>query len=345
MTTIDFTNSPRIELPFIDEIAAKQFSKKGWSLSSVYYFSEIRDVYLALRKRPLRGFDEFTAFCESLPLPFVKTPWNKRRLLEHVNALVNFSLVNSEYQVIRDVFTSSEIGAPLSASELHIFEEIYFTYFRFKEIFSWFVEPNPASRLELVQQLTRNDIKARAEPLFSFSEYGRFTDTWFRRLENNTPLYYLKHKFKNSGGKVVTGNEDLMRFWDCFVVWGVRLGLLEKFSLTDLGLKTVSGRDIACCYLIKRTTAKMNLLEYLDCQFRENHIYLPELVFRIATDFRLSVIETQRLIIEEYKSHKESLSFERTSEIFVKRADIRDTDKILFPRYRDSYVSHLVIRR
>lgn len=345
MTTLDFTNSPHIELPFIDEVAARRFCSKGWSLSSVYYFSEIRDVYLALKKATWESADQFTSFCESVDLPFVKTAWNKRRIMEHVNALVNFSLVNSKYEIVKHVFIDSEIGAPLSQDDLDVFEEIYFSYFRFKEVFSWFIDPSPPSRLELVQVLTRQEIESQATPIFAFSQSGRFTDTWFRHLEQDTPLYYLRHKVQDSDGKVVTGNEDLMRFWDCFVVWGCRLGILEKFTLTDLGLRTASGKDIVCCYVISKNVEKVDLLEYLRKEFPKSHIYLPDLIFRLTTDFRMSLSAAHELLLEQYRLHTECLSFERTSEIFIKRGEIHPSDKILFPKYRDSYISHLVIRR
>lgn len=345
MKTIDLTHSPRIELPFIDEDAAKQVIKKGWSLSSVYYFSEIRDVYLTLKDRQWRGLGDFTDFCLSTGLPFVRTRWNKRRILEHVNAVINFGLVSSDYKISRDVFVDSRIGSSLSDDDLAIFKEIYFDYFRFKELFSWFIEPNPASRLKLVQGLTKEDIETRTKPLFAFSENAKFTNSWFCELTANTPVYYIRGRNQNPDGKDVPGNEDLMRFWDCFLAWGSRLGVLEKFTLADLGIKTCSGKDILCCYVINNNIADFDLLEYLDRQFSNSHIYLPDLVFRLATDFRMSLTVAHELLIEQYRSHRESLSFERTSEIFIKRGEIRESDKILFPKYRDSYISHLVIRR
>ncbi|OLE51735.1 MAG: hypothetical protein AUG51_21515 [Acidobacteria bacterium 13_1_20CM_3_53_8] len=347
--TLYFDYSPRIELPYINEDEAMSLGQgeKGWSFSYVYYFSEIRDVYLALRGKRYEGKKDFkkafTRYCLSIDLPFESTPWNERRILEHLNALKNFSLVDKEYRIIKQVFNNSKIGDPVSEDDLSIFREIYFSYFRFKEIFSWFINLNPPSRLSLVNQINKGYIKGSSRPLFAFSERGRLKDTFFSDLKDDVPLYYIKYKDEYLDEN---GNEDLMRFWDVFIKWGSALNLIEHFNLKrDLDIKTSSDKGIVCCYIISEEHRDFNILDYVSKNYENNYLYLPELVFRIATEFRWSIQRTQQVIMDQYSQRKELFSIERTSEIFIKTSEIKDEDKILFPKYNDAYISHMVVGR
>jgi hypothetical protein len=345
--TINFTYSPRIEIPYISEEEAKLLSpsNKGWSLSYAYYFREIRDVYLALKSTEFRDTEAFTNHCLSISLPYAKTKWNKRRILEHLNALKNFSLVDADNKIIQEVFSGSDIGSPLSQSDYKVFHDIYFSYFRFKEIFSWFIDINPDNRLSLVERLNKNVIENSSQVLYGFSNKGRLMDSFFNELKDNTTIYYIRYKVVDNKGNKITGNEDLMRFWDMFVKWGTELKIIEKFSMRDL-IRTSSGRNIVCCYVISNKIPRdLSLMEYLGKNYSGSYIHLPHLVFKIATDYRLSIERTHEFIIREYEEHKEYLGFERTSEIFIRKAEIKERDKILFPKYKGSYISHLVVRK
>lgn len=342
---IDLTSSPRIEIPYITKKEARALGEgeKGWSLSSTYYLTEIRDVYLALQKTDYKNLKSFTDFCHSTDLDFVRTPWNQRRVYEHLNALKNFSLVNERYEIIRSVFSNSCIGDRLSGEDLNVFREIYFTYFRFKELLSWFLDLNPKNRLTLVNETTRQTIEAASKALFVFSERGRLKDNFLERLEDNATRYFISYESQSSGNE--TSNEDLMRFWDVFVKWGRDLSVLEYFSLRDLEIKTSFDSDIACCYVINNNPLEIDLLDYIGQHYRDTYIHLPELVFRMAAETRMSVKTTQELIMDQYRIHKEHLSLERTSEIFIRRKEIREKDTILFPKYNDYYISHMVVRK
>jgi hypothetical protein len=335
--SIDITKSEYRELPFLDEAAYQNRFQKGWSLSSVYNFSEIRDVYLALKQWGNEKFElnAFFSYCLNINIPYVKTEWNKRRLLEHVNALKNFSLIDSNEQIHTDTFENSTIGSELTAEDLSVFRNIYFQYFRFKEIFNWFGgNPIANNSFDSISCLKENDILEKSVPIYSFSNKSRFTDSFIYELKNDTPVYYVDKL-----------NEDLMRFWDVFIKWGTSLKVLEKFSLRNLEIKTINDKHISCVYVVNNLHTNLNLIEFIKENFSGNYIYVPELVFQIATSFRLSIAMVQKFIIEQYKIHKEYLSFERTSEIFIKKQDIREGDKILFPKYNDSYISHLIVRK
>lgn len=336
-STINLTYSQSIEMPSFNEEEAKRISEsnKGWSLSYVYNFSEIRDVYLVLKEYKFDNLNSFTEFCLSIHLPYIRTEWNKRRILEHLNALKNFSLIDSEYKIIKDAFPGSSIGKPIIESDLVTFKEIYFTYFRFKEIFSWFIDPTPRDRYDFIMNLKEDDIVKESRMLFMFSNKSRFTDSFLYDLKDEATVYYINQE----------KNEDLMRFWDVFVKWGTELSILEKFNLKNLDIKTVTGQGVACAYVVNPEEIDFDLLKYVNENYQTSYIYLPYLVLEIANRHRFKIERIHQLIIEQYKIHKEYLSFERTSEIFVKKKEIKEGDKIFFPKYNDSYISHLIVRR
>jgi hypothetical protein len=344
-TIIDLTNAVHIQMPYISDEEAKTLSNanKGWSLSSVYNLEELRDIFIALRQWQGNDFElkRFTNYCDSINLPFSKTKWNERRVLEHLNALKNFGLANSSYELTKHVFINSKIGSPLSVDDLQVFREIYFGFFRFKELLSWLINPSPPDKARFIANLSEREIFDCSRPIFCFSEKSRFTDSFIYEMEDNSPVYFLKEKIEN-GRK---NDEDLMRFWDVFIKWGTVLGILEKFNLRNLDIKTSTGRNIACVYVARSTVDNFDLLAYLRANYEGTYIYLPQLVLELAIKFRLKIESIHQLIIDGYKSHKEFLSFERTSEIFVKKQEIKEGDRILFPKYNDSYISHVIVRR
>lgn len=345
MKTIDLRHSSRIEVPLINNNEARQLNEKGWSLSYTYYLSELRDVYLALKITKFQDHNSFTEFCKSISLPFAKTRWDKRRVLEYLNALKNFSLVGPDYQITKRVFNNRVIGSPLTQDDLNVFREIYFDYFRFKEIFSWFIDPSPLSRLDLIKRINIGRIRNDSKPLFAFSENGKFMDSFIYDLEDSATIYSIRRNSLDSEGNKVLGGEDLMRFWDVFIKWGLTLKVIEKFSLKSLGIEVSSAKNLSCCYIINENPVDIDLVKYVDERFSNRYIYLPQLVFDIATEYRLSLEKAQTIIIDQYRAHREYFSFERTSEIFVKRGEIKADDKILFPKYNDAYISHMVVRR
>lgn len=332
---IDTSNSPRKQLPSFNENDAKNIKNKGWSFSYVYNFSEIRDIYLVLKKEPFKSLASFTQYCIGINLPFVRTKWNKRRILEHLNALKNFDLLDSNYLPLKEVFTLSNIGDPLSEDDLSTFKDIYFHYFRFKEIFGWFINPAAENREQFITNLTESDISEQSKPIFTYSEISRFTDSFFFEFSEKPNVFFID----------ATTNEDLMRFWDVFIKWGTVLGVLEKFNLRNLDIKTIHQKNIACVYVINRKDCEIDLLEFLNKNYSERYIYIPFLILDIAIRYRFSIEDIKQLIVAQYIKHKEFLSFERTSEIFVKKLDIKENDKIFFPKHNDSYVSHLIIRK
>jgi len=344
-TTIDLTHSKYIEIPFINEIETKtiKVSDKGWSFSYVYHFTELRDVFLLLKKVGYESLNRFFNLSKLHRLPFIRTEWNERRLLEYLNALKNFQIIDSNYRVIYDAFNTSEIGESLTDRDTLALKEIYFSYFRFKEIFSWFIDPVHDNRVEFISKLNENEILSKSEALFCFSDNSRFTDSFLKNLENDTTVYFINQEHNELLRK--KNNEDLMRFWDVFTKWGTSLGVLEKFNLKNLEIKTITNKSIACLYVLSNDNLKLDIMQYIAERNMGNYIYIPYLVLELSIKYRLKVETVQKLIIDQYQTLKERISFERTSEIFVKKNDINSSDKIFFPKYNDAYISHLIIRK
>jgi len=330
---IDTTAAPIHTIQSFDETDAKNINKKGWSFSYVYNFSEIRDVYVALKQNGFKNLSSFTMYCLSMDLPYIKTPWNKRRILEHLNALKNFELVGPAYEIKSEGFKSG-IGEELIAEDLEIFRKIYFSYFRFKELFSWFIELGKAGNVAFTHSLTEKQIINNSNALFTLSAESRFTDYFFEDLVPNPPIYRINQKT----------SEDLMRFWDVFIKWGTVLKILEKFNLRNIGIKTLTNKNIACTYVI-RPLGSFDLYEFLNVNYRDSYIYLPDLVLKLCIKERVTLEQAKEVVLLGYKKHKERLSFERTSEIFIKKNEIKKGDKVFFPKYNDSFVSHIIIRR
>ncbi len=339
MQSVEIANLNRIEIPSIDENLAKAFNldQKGWSFSYVFHFTEIRDIFLAAKLHSSADHKKFTKYCLQINLPFVKTPWNARRVLEHLNALKNFGFLNSKYEVVKeDVFTS-KIGESITSLDAKIFKEVFFKYFRFREIMSWFIDITNQEKDKFIQLITEETVLSGSKPLFYFSDKSRFTDSFFYNIHQLDEVYFINHE----------RNEDLMRFWDVFAKWALSLDLIEKFNLKSLGYKLDSGSGVSGMYFINPECqiSEDDILKFIPISFNSNYIYIPELVLRLCLKYRAKVENIKNLVINVYVKNKDKFSLERTSEVFIKSKEFRDNEIIFFPKYKDSFVSHLIVRK
>lgn len=116
--------------------------QKGWTLSFVYSLIELRDVYIVIKKNGHNGvtYKDFSNKYLRGKIPYYKKEWDEkgRRYLEIRNALVNFGLLNAKtLECIGDYFNVDTLpGSPLTLHDEIIFKQIYFRYFRFKEMTS-----------------------------------------------------------------------------------------------------------------------------------------------------------------------------------------------------------------
>lgn len=342
---IHLSKSNRQKLPFAsDKIATKIFenegiNKEGWSFVNIYHFSEVRDFYLKLKEVTIVGktFKEYEIICQNLP--YSSKPWNDRRIEEFVNALKNFNVLDKQGNIINPLEFTSLVGSPLNTGDLESFKNIFYTYFRFKEVTGWFINPIVSG---LNNTLSDDLIRDKTKVIFATSMFTRFTDTIFYELDDNTSLYTIQ------SDEADKSESRMQRFWDVFCKWGTTLNLLQKFNLDYFGIRTNEGKSISCCYFIHKNPGQIVLKEYIKNNFRTKYIHLPELVLKLCIDFRYSVENAKSLILSEYEKDRFSYSLDRTSEIFIRTSKIKidsvKANEIIFhPIYKDYYISHLTV--
>ncbi len=328
---IDLRKSKEHELPFFDEEEARENSslEKGWSFSYVYHFIELKNVFIALKKIPYRGKDDFFRKAIASGLPFVKTPWDSRRILEQLNALINFELISREYKVEKDYFTEDDYTIVIHESDTKLFTNIYHNYFRFKEIHSWLLNPIQENHASFLKKVSTESLLNNSRPIFPFSIESRFNNAFLFSLSDNTDIF-----------RIPKSNGDLMRFWDVYVKWGQELKIIEKFNLKNLDYELSNNpKSFSCVYYVNDLKPKLNVLDFIKSEYNGKHIHIPKLILKIALKHRYRIGDIKQLIIKQAMEDTNSFSLQRTSEIFI-----RDTEINFVPKYNDSYISHLLLQ-
>lgn len=328
---IDLSKSKQHELPFFNEDQAKQNSsiEKGWSYSFVYHFSELKNVFIALKNIPYQGKDDFSRQVIQTGLPYVKTPWESRRILEQLNALINFGLITKNYKIEQDYFSEQNYTNDLTEGDLSVFNKIYHEYFRFKEIHSWLINPIQEDHITFTNHVTEETLQKNSKPIFPFMIDERFNDAFIFSLENSTDVFRIPKK-----------ESDLMRFWDVYVKWGQELKLIEKFNLKNLDYELSNNlKSLACLYYVNPEKPNFNLLNFIKSEYQGKHIHIPKLILKIALRYRYRINDIKQMIVEQAMADGNSFSLQRTSEIFI-----RDTERNFVPQYKDSYISHLLLQ-
>ena len=330
---IDLTTSPIKKLPYLSDMEYQKKFKKGWSYSYVYHFSEIRNIYILIKKFGYKDLKSFTTICIQNKLPSEKTPWNERRILEHVNALKNFGLLSEDVQPLRaDIFAAESLNSALTVKDFEVFGEIFFSYYRFKEILSWFIDPIAINREKIIDNISKDNYKHESLTIFPFASKDRFTDSLIFELNSGTTIFKMHNNLDEN-------NEDMIRFWDVFVKWALELNYIEKFNLKNLDFQFANNyKSLSCIYFKKAIPQNFDLLYFLKTNYNSNYINVPRLIFRIATEYRYSIEDIKNLIIKTSNENRQKLSLQRTSEIFI-----RDTEIKFVPKVNDSYISHLLI--
>ena len=128
MDEISIIQSNHIPLSFLTGKDAYSLYNKGWGYSFVYSLEEVRDIYLAIQKYKYINLSQFTDEYVTPHIPNVGVAWNKRRVLEILNALVNFGLLTPQYELRSTVqiFEDSQIGKPINDNDNKIFRRVFF---------------------------------------------------------------------------------------------------------------------------------------------------------------------------------------------------------------------------
>ena len=333
----------KIKIEHLNLITDKEAWKvigKGWSLSFVYSFQEIRDVYLAFCKYGQKGtVVEFSNKHVRDIIPYTKSPWDEkgRRVLEIKNALINFGFMNLKTLKCKNgIFKEVEPGAPLSEEDNLVFRDIFFHYFRFLEFSSLFI--SPLMNIDEKQALTEQQILNDSDILYYYGSTGNRVDTFFYTLNN--PSTFFQFPYSEKG--VVKGS--FVRFWDTFISWASQLELIERLNMKRQGFLLSDGKAFSACYFVK-PGCKIDVQEILNAKFnRQSLVDISNLVMEICQYYRCRITEGQHAVLEFYQSQPDRVSLIRTSEIFIKETELNKNDRILYPKYKGSFVSHLKLR-
>jgi hypothetical protein len=332
---INISNSKQYALPILSAKETKMFSndEKGWCFSNIYYPLELKNVFIALKKIKYKNNKDFSTEAIKSNLPYVSTPWESRRILEHENALINFGLVSKDRIPIKNFFEENEFSDSLNKNDIELFKRIYHSYFRFKEIHSWLLDPIHEEHQFFLQQVTPENLSNNSMPIFPFMMENRFNDAFLYSLKDNTDIYRIPNDKLNKNG-------GLMRFWDVYIKWGIELNLLEKFNLKNLDYELSNNlKSLSCVYYINSQKPNFNLLDFIKSEYNSNLIHIPKLILKIALKYRYRINDIKNMLIEQAEAHSNLLSLQRTSEIFIRNTEIN-----FVPKYKDSYISHILLQ-
>ncbi len=330
--TIEISNLPVKAIPILsDKEAGEQFSR--WSFLNIYSLEALRDIYLITKETEPKSKSTITKKVNLYLEP--KTTWEERKVLEYLNALVKFGLLHPSYEVKNDAFVNSVLNTPLSETDCRVLKDIFFSYFRFKEISSWFISTDVDFHKNF-NQLSKVDFIESSRPLYYYCNRNRFTDTFLIDLNHNEFKYSIENEMSH-----------LMRFWDVYLKWGTTLQILDKFNLTSVGLKADREKEISMVYFIKPFN-QFDLINFITENFKSRHVSIPELIFKVVLKYRYAVDDIKSYLIDEVlKSDK--LTYERTSQIFIikgKQSSKRiEEATYLYPRINDSYISNIILRK
>lgn len=317
-------------LPILsDEEAGQRYSR--WSYVNTYSLKDLKDIYLISQLVANKTIKEISKKVNEIINS--QEQWGERKVLEYLNALVKFELLDSAYDTKGSFFENDTVNSELTNDDLNIFRGIFFNYFRFKELSSWFINPEDTFHNSL-ESLTEYNFINDSNLLYFYSDRNRFTDTFFTETDNCATKYLID-------------NDILMRFWDVYLKWGITLNVIDKFNASKLLEKNNIGKEISIAYFI-RPFDRFNLVEFLGKNFNSKHILIPELIFKIVRQYRYSVSEIKSFIVSEIQSN-DKLTYERTSEIFLIKGKTSkkniEAATYLFPKINNSYVSHLILRK
>lgn len=328
---VDFTNSRR--LPIINQTLLHP-REKGWQFSYVYSFEEMRDMYILLSMYPYKSLSKFS---QEYLVNYIKTNSREhleRKALEVLNALVNFGWYSRDdkggFKLMNpNLFEPSSLGKTIVKDELKPFQDVFTTYPFFLDFIKLYAKDGDCSNIMDCPYV-----------VFSFGSNKRYTDSFFYSLKSGSDVYYLP-EINEIGQK----NSGRIRFWDVFVSWAISLGVMEKLNSSIFDYTLATGNTFSCSYFLSSELVLLpDIATYLKERYPSNRmIDLKKIVMDLCFEYRKSLPEVKEHIVREYKKHSESFNLVRTSEIFINKSDKRNDEYVPYPKYKGSYISHIII--
>ena len=285
---------------------------KGWSYSYVYYLRNLKDIYLLLYKYGGISIPKLLKICKT---DNVQTEngkeWNERYLLEFVNALKNFDLIDTNNNPTSDSLFESRINEPLTPRDKSVFVKIYANYFRFREFHNLFGDFSNRENSMII---------------YAYMDNCRFYNRFVCADKN--AVFYIEND-----------HQDMMRFWDVYTKWGTTLYVLNKGSLASFDISTLN-EELKNAYLLNLSIPvpeNFSILDYVSNVLNSKYIYIPELERDLIFRYKYSIDSIKEKLVIETNQRSNEYRLQRTSEMLVD-----GNTKVLLPYVENVYMSHII---
>ena len=220
---------------------------KKWSYSYVYFLEDLKLVYNLLCNNTTRTITHLFNVCNSHNIISKSgKKWTNRNMLEIVNALKNFGLISIDENKPINVNLFDNKEDKLTEQDVRIFKDIYINYFRFREFHQLFITSEQQPSLDILYN--------ESNPIYSFSSYGRFVNSFMIDCDNYEHIIEIDKK-----------DSEIMRFWDVYIKWGETLGLIEKFPLKAWGIHFIpSVKSLNIVYYKKSMPRNYSIFDFID---------------------------------------------------------------------------------
>ena len=234
---------------------------KKWSYSYVYFLEDLKLVYNLLCNNTTRTITHLFNVCNSHNIISKSgKKWTNRNMLEIVNALKNFGLISIDENKPINVNLFDNKEDKLTEQDVRIFKDIYINYFRFREFHQLFITSEQQPSLDILYN--------ESNPIYSFSSYGRFVNSFMIDCDNYEHIIEIDKK-----------DSEIMRFWDVYIKWGETLGLIEKFPLKAWGIHFIpSVKSLNIVYYKKSMPRNYSIFDFIDNEYQAEYIYIPDII-------------------------------------------------------------------
>ncbi|MCS2698282.1 hypothetical protein NXW27_18000 [Phocaeicola dorei] len=278
---------------------------KKWSYSYVYFLEDLKLVYNLLCDDATRTIPHLLNTCNSHNIISKSgKKWTNRNLLEIVNALKNFGLISIDENKPINVNLFGNKEDELTEQDVRIFKDIYISYFRFREFHQLFIDSEQQPSLDILYN--------ESNPIYSFSSYGRFVNSFMIDCDNYERIIEIDKK-----------DSEIMRFWDVYIKWGETLGLIEKFPLKAWGIHFIpSVKSLNIVYYKKLMPRNYSIFDFIDNEYQTEYIYIPDIIKLLITKERFALKDIKSKLIDECIKMSHRYRAQSTSAIFVQKKKI-----------------------
>lgn len=295
---------------------------KKWSYFNVYFLEDLRNIYWLYDKYDITSIPCLYKLCTQLGVKSASGKnWSKRNLLELVNALKNFHLISLTDNKVEKpgLFHIIKFEDELNYDDKSIFEDLYFSYLRFKEFHRLFVNDPDMEKSECLDR--------RSHVLFAYSSLGKYTDHF---IVNTSPQVVVV--------SIAEQDSDVTRFWDVYVKWGATLGLLKKYPLKPFGITSIPAvKGLSIVYFCRKMPPDFSVFLYASEEMEGSYLYIPDIIYSLILKRKFSVEDIKQKIIDECTSDFDTFRPQSTSAIFV-----NEKEDFLLPKIGNTYITHLL---